>query len=313
MGVPDSSAFHRSPLGMEAPEINWEERLADNRNLRRRGAPKVHAEEVDGRSGQLARPPAEPSREPAEEPSGPAAWTQMLGDGRRLRGLRLDRSSDVATSQTSPSAPKKDESMSLPSWDMSASSGTGSLGKGTVMSRWARAWEPDGAWAGCAAAGKPCVITSSIPPADMPPPTVHSKVQQVSHAAFSTELQQQGGSDGLLAFRHDQRPPLPTETDPFYQGKLLRTGESGDSVPQVSRMLAQSEACEEPSAEQLHWERYSDHEGNLWLWNRETEEFFFEDQPGRWRVYIDELTSRRWWWCEADGAWFYEPRGSVES
>ena len=56
------------------------------------------------------------------------------------------------------------------------------------------------------------------------------------------------------------------------------------------------------------WGKYSHPDcGRIWYFNSETEETFFEDDPGLWSVYVTPGDGRRWWWYESGRKrWFYD-------
>eukprot|EP00929_Paragymnodinium_shiwhaense_P031242 TRINITY_DN17548_c0_g1_i5.p1 TRINITY_DN17548_c0_g1~~TRINITY_DN17548_c0_g1_i5.p1 ORF type:complete len:826 (+),score=180.67 TRINITY_DN17548_c0_g1_i5:102-2579(+) len=57
------------------------------------------------------------------------------------------------------------------------------------------------------------------------------------------------------------------------------------------------------------WERYKDPgTGGFWWYNNETEQHFFEADPGPWMQYIaDEVSKRKWWWNSETEDYFFEP------
>merc|ERR1711896_27931 len=75
------------------------------------------------------------------------------------------------------------------------------------------------------------------------------------------------------------------------------TATGGDNAATSAAASAGTASCP--------WKRYQDPASKrMWLYNEETEDFFFVDRPSPWNSYLSP-EGRRWWYHE-DKPWFWD-------
>ena len=77
---------------------------------------------------------------------------------------------------------------------------------------------------------------------------------------------------------------------------------SGSAAAHIRRVTKQDYVLE------CGWSKYV-FEGRQWMWNCETEEWFFVDAPGSWTAYFWKT---RYWWLNGK-RWFWEPPAELPS
>jgi len=56
------------------------------------------------------------------------------------------------------------------------------------------------------------------------------------------------------------------------------------------------------------WVKYNDPGVNRNYWYCEADGFWFYENDKTWAKFFDDTLNRQWWHCANDGRWFYEPR-----